>query len=330
MSVLVLGGAGYIGSHTVYELIAAGREVVVADNLLTGFRAAVHPKAKFYQIDIRNRAEIDSVFQQEDIEGVIHFAACSQVGESMADPLKYYDNNLGGTTVLLQSMVAHGVDKIVFSSTAATYGEPERVPILESDATCPTNCYGETKLSMEREMRWVSQAHGLRYAALRYFNACGAIPTGEIGEAHDPETHLIPVILQVPNGRREKVSVFGEDYPTKDGTCVRDYIHVTDLAQAHILALDYLLKGGESDVFNLGNGVGFTVKEVIDTARKVTGHAIPAEIAPRRAGDPAQLVASSEKAKSVLGWKPRYADLETIISTAWAWHKSHPNGFEES
>lgn len=330
MSVLVLGGAGYIGSHTVYELIAAGREVVVADNLLTGFRAAVHPKAKFYRIDIRNRAEIDSVFQQEDIEGVIHFAACSQVGESMTDPLKYYDNNLGGTTVLLQSMVAHGVDKIVFSSTAATYGEPERVPILESDATCPTNCYGETKLSMEREMRWVSQVHGLRYAALRYFNACGAIPTGEIGEAHDPETHLIPVILQVPNGRREKVSVFGEDYPTKDGTCVRDYIHVTDLAQAHILALDYLLKGGESDVFNLGNGVGFTVKEVIDTARKVTGHAIPAEIAPRRAGDPAQLVASSEKAKSVLGWKPRYADLETIISTAWAWHKSHPNGFEES
>lgn len=330
MSVLVLGGAGYIGSHTVYELIAAGREVVVADNLLTGFQAAVHPKAKFYRIDIRNRAEIDSVFQQEDIEGVIHFAACSQVGESMADPLKYYDNNLGGTTVLLQSMVAHGVDKIVFSSTAATYGEPERVPILESDATCPTNCYGETKLSMEREMRWVSQAHGLRYAALRYFNACGAIPTGEIGEAHDPETHLIPVILQVPNGRREKVSVFGGDYPTKDGTCVRDYIHVTDLAQAHILALEYLLKGGESDVFNLGNGVGFTVKEVIDTARKVTGHAIPAEIAPRRAGDPAQLVASSEKAKSVLGWKPRYADLETIISTAWAWHKSHPNGFEEA
>lgn len=330
MSVLVLGGAGYIGSHTVYELIAAGREVVVADNLLTGFRAAVHPKAKFYQIDIRNRAEIDSVFQQEDIEGVIHFAACSQVGESMADPLKYYDNNLGGTTVLLQSMVAHGVDKIVFSSTAATYGEPERVPILESDAACPTNCYGETKLSMEREMRWVSQAHGLRYAALRYFNACGAIPTGEIGEAHDPETHLIPVILQVPNGRREKVSVFGEDYPTKDGTCVRDYIHVTDLAQAHLLALEYLLKGGESDVFNLGNGMGFTVKEVIDTARKVTGHAIPAEIAPRRAGDPAQLVASSEKAKSVLGWKPRYAGLETIISTAWAWHKSHPNGFEEA
>ena len=324
MAILVLGGAGYIGSHTVYELIDAGREVVVADNLQTGFRAAVHPKAKFYQLDIRDRGALDTLFQAEQIEGVIHFAASSQVGESMSDPLKYYDNNLYGTMVLLQSMVAHGVNKIVFSSTAATYGEPERVPILEDDRTVPTNCYGQTKLAMEHMMGWVSQAHGLKYVALRYFNA-----SGQIGEAHDPETHLIPIILQVPLGQREAVSVFGEDYPTKDGTCIRDYIHVTDLAQAHILALDYLLKGGDNDVFNLGNGVGFTVKEVIDVARSVTGHPIPAHMAPRRAGDPAQLIASSEKAVKVLGWKPQYNDLNTIVASAWAWHKSHPNGFEE-
>lgn len=328
MAILVLGGAGYIGSHTVYELIDAGRDVVVADNLLTGFRAAVRPKARFYQADIRDRAALDQLFEREMIEGVIHFAASSQVGESMLDPLKYYDNNLCGTTCLLQAMVAHGVDKIVFSSTAATYGEPERVPILETDQTVPTNCYGETKLAMEKMMGWTNRAHGLRYVALRYFNACGAHPSGAIGEAHNPETHLIPVILQVPNGQRAKLSVFGDDYPTKDGTCVRDYIHVTDLAQAHILALDYLLRGGESSVFNLGNGVGFTVNEVIDVARKVTGHPIPAEVCPRRAGDPAQLVASSDKAKSVLGWAPRYDDLETIVASAWSWHKRHPNGFE--
>lgn len=328
MAILVLGGAGYIGSHTVYELIDAGRDVVVADNLVTGFRQAVHPKARFYEVDIRNKKAMDALFEKEHIEGVIHFAASSQVGESMVDPLKYYDNNLWGTISLLESMVEHGVDKIVFSSTAATYGEPERVPILEYDRTQPTNCYGETKLAMEKMMSWTSRAHGLRYVALRYFNACGAHASGEIGEAHDPETHLIPVILQVPNGQREKISVFGEDYPTKDGTCVRDYIHVTDLARAHILALDYLIKGGENNVFNLGNGVGFTVKEVIDVARKVTGHAIPAESCPRRAGDPAQLVASSDKAKTVLGWKPQFNDLETIVSTAWTWHKAHPHGFE--
>ena len=328
MAILVLGGAGYIGSHTVYELSDAGRDVVVADNLQTGFKAAVHPKAKFYQLDIRDRGALDTLFQAEDIEGVIHFAASSQVGESMSDPLKYYDNNLHGTMVLLQAMVAHGVDKIVFSSTPDAYGEPERVPILESDTTCPTNCYGQTKLAMEQMMSWVSKAHGLKYVALRYFNACGAHPSGAIGEAHDPETHLIPLILQVPNGKREKISIFGDDYPTPDGTCIRDYIHVTDLAQAHILALDYLLAGGENNVFNLGNGVGFSVKEVIDVARSVTGHPIPAEVCPRRAGDPAQLVASSDKAKSVLGWKPQFANLNTIVATAWDWHKSHPNGYE--
>lgn len=330
MAVLVLGGAGYIGSHTVYELIEAGKEVIVADNLQTGFRAAVHPKAKFYELDIRDKGALDTLFQAEKIDGVIHFAASSQVGESMKDPLKYYDNNLYGTMVLLKSMVEHGVDKIVFSSTAATYGEPERVPILENDKTNPTNCYGQTKLAMEQMMKWTEQAHGLRYVALRYFNACGAKLTGEIGEAHSPETHLIPLILQVPLGQRKAISIFGDDYPTKDGTCVRDYIHVTDLAQAHILALDYLMAGGSSDVFNLGNGVGFTVKEVIDVARKVTGDEIPAEIAPRRAGDPAQLIASSKKAIDILGWKPEYDSLETIVSSAWNWHKNHPKGYEEA
>lgn len=327
MAILVLGGAGYIGSHTVRALIDAGRDVVVADNLETGYRAAVHPQARFYEGDIRDRAFVDRVLESEQIEGVIHFAANSQVGESMVNPLKYYDNNLTGTKVLLESMVAHGVLKIVFSSTAATYGEPERVPILETDKTDPTNCYGETKLSMEKMMKWVSAAHGLRFVALRYFNACGAQLDGSIGEAHDPETHLVPLILQVPNGQRAQISIFGEDYPTPDGTCIRDYIHVCDLAQAHILALDYLLAGGENNIFNLGNGVGFSVKEVIEETRRVTGHPIPATVCPRRAGDPAQLIASSAKAREVLGWKPQYDDLHTIIATAWDWHKAHPHGY---
>ena len=328
-SILVLGGAGYIGSHTVYELIDAGRKVVVVDNLETGFRAAVHPDAAFYEGDIRDRAFLDSVFEKEDIDGVIHFAANSQVGESMEKPLKYYNNNLCGTEVLLESMVAHDIDKIVFSSTAATYGEPRNIPILESDPTEPTNCYGQTKLSMEKMMYWTSHAHNLRYVALRYFNACGAHPSGKIGEAHDPESHLIPVILQVPNNKRDFVSIFGDDYETKDGTCVRDYIHVSDLAKAHILAYDYLAKGGENNVFNLGNGVGFTVSEVIETARKVTGHPIPAKVCPRRAGDPSTLIASSKKAKEVLGWNPTMDDLSTIIETAWNWHKNHPNGYAD-
>lgn len=328
-SILVLGGAGYIGSHTVYELIAAGEHVVVIDNLQTGFKQAVHPDAVFYQGDIRDRAFLDSVFEKEDIDGVIHFAACSQVGESMTNPLKYYDNNLYGTMVLLQSMTAHGVDKIVFSSTAATYGEPKSIPILETDSTVPTNCYGETKLSMEKMFHWTGKAHNLRYVSLRYFNACGAHPNGLIGEAHNPETHLIPLILQVPNHKRDYISIFGDTYDTKDGTCVRDYIHVNDLASAHILAMNYLREGNESNIFNLGNGVGFTVKEVIEAARKVTGHPIPAKIEGVRAGDPSTLIASSEKAKSVLGWKPKYADLETILSTAWNWHSNHPNGYND-
>lgn len=329
MTVLILGGAGYIGSHTAYELIDKGEDVVIADNLQTGYIKAVHPKARFYKGDIRDKSFLDDLLKKEKIDAVIHFAANSLVGESMTEPLKYYDNNLYGTMVLLKSMVENGIDKIVFSSTAATYGEPENIPILESDRTEPTNTYGETKLSMEKMFKWVSKAHNLRYVSLRYFNACGAHVSGEIGEAHNPESHLIPIILQVPNGKRETVSIFGDDYPTKDGTCIRDYIHVTDLAQAHILAVEYLRRGNPSDIFNLGNGIGFSVKEVIDTARKVTGHPIPAVVSPRRAGDPAQLIASSEKAKSVLGWKPEHADLEEIIATAWKWHKNHPDGFTE-
>lgn len=327
MRILVLGGAGYIGSHTVYELVDAGYEVIVIDNLLTGFKEAVHPQAKFYEGDIRDKIFLDNILSKEKIDGVIHFAASSQVGESMKNPLKYYNNNLCGTEVLLESMVEHGIDKIVFSSTAATYGEPESIPILETARTLPTNCYGETKLSMEKMFKWISKAHNLRYVSLRYFNACGAHPNGKIGEAHNPETHLIPLVLQVPNGKREYISVFGNDYDTKDGTCVRDYIHVNDLAQAHILAMECLSKGGESNIFNLGNGVGFTVKEVIETARKVTNHTIPIREEERRAGDPSVLIASSEKARKVLGWKPQYADLETIISTAWKWHVNHPDGY---
>ena len=328
MSILVLGGAGYIGSHTVYELIDRGEDVVIIDNLETGHIEAVHEKARFYQGDIRERSFVDSVLEKEDIEAVIHFAANSLVGESMTNPLKYYDNNLCGTKTMLESLVAHGIDKIVFSSTAATYGEPEKLPILESDRTEPTNTYGETKLSMEKMFKWTGKAHGLRFVSLRYFNACGAHVSGAIGEAHSPETHLIPLILQVPNNQREFISIFGEDYDTEDGTCIRDYIHVTDLAQAHIFALEYLRKGNDSDIFNLGNGIGFSVKEVIETARKVTGHPIDAKICERRAGDPARLIASSEKAKMVLGWHPEHADLEEIISTAWNWHKNHPNGYQ--
>ena len=329
MTILVLGGAGYIGSHTVYELIEAGEDVVIADNLETGHVEACHPKARFYKGDIRDKNFVDNLFDNEKIDSVIHFAANSLVGESVSNPLKYYDNNLYGTMVLLKSMVEHDVKKIVFSSTAATYGEPENIPILENDKTEPTNPYGETKLSMEKMFKWVSNAHGVRYVSLRYFNACGAHKSGLIGEDHNPETHLIPLILQVPNGQREKVAIFGDDYDTKDGTCIRDYIHVTDLAQAHILAVKYLNEGKESNIFNLGNGIGFSVKEVIEIARKVTGHPIPAIISPRRAGDPAKLVASSEKARKILGWNPGHAELEEIIASAWNWHKNHPKGFQK-
>ena len=330
MKVLVLGGAGYIGSHTVYKLIEEGHDVVVFDNLETGYIEAVHSQAKFYKGDLRNRAEIDNVLDKETgIDAVIHFAANSLVGESMVNPLKYYDNNVYGTKVLLESLLAHGIKNIVFSSTAATYGEPVDSPILETDPTNPTNCYGETKRAMERMFYWTEVAHGIKYVSLRYFNACGAHPDGNIGEAHNPESHLIPIILQVANGTRDHISVYGTDYDTFDGTCIRDYIHVTDLAQAHILACQYLLAGGKSDIFNLGNGVGFSVKEVIEKAKEVTGKEIKVVYEGRRAGDPAELVASSDKAKRVLGWQPEYNDLGTIIATAWKWHSTHPNGYKK-
>ena len=330
MNILVTGGAGYIGSHVVEELQKSGFTPIVYDNFSTGHEEAVPDEVQLIEGDIHDVRFAKHIMEQFKIDAVIHFAACSLVGESVNLPLKYYDNNLCGTKVLLEAMVAHDVKKIVFSSTAATYGEPENIPILETDRTCPTNPYGETKLAMEKMFYWTAKAHGLRYVSLRYFNACGADKTGTIGEAHNPESHLIPLILQVPNGKREAISIFGTDYDTPDGTCIRDYIHVTDLAQAHILAVRYLQDGGESNIFNLGNGIGYSVREVIETARAVTGHPIPAIESPRRAGDPARLVASSQKAREVLGWDPQHASLEEIIGDAWRWHKNHPNGYAEA
>ena len=329
MAILVCGGAGYIGSHAVHQLVAKGEEVVIVDNLQTGHRKAINPAAKFYEGDIRNYDVLAKIFTENKIEAVIHFAANSLVGESVQNPLKYFNNNVYGMQVLLESMVKFGVDKIVFSSTAATYGEPEKVPIEENDKTEPTNPYGESKLIMERMMKWVSRANGVRFVSLRYFNAAGALEDGSIGEDHNPETHLIPLILQVPLGKRDHITVFGDDYPTPDGTCLRDYIHVIDLADAHILALNYLREGGESNIFNLGNGQGFSVKEMIVAAEKVTGQSIKTEMGARRAGDPAQLIASSEKARKVLKWNPQFANVEKVIETAWTWHKNHPNGYED-
>lgn len=326
MAIMVTGGAGYIGSHTVAELLARNEEVVVVDNLQQGHRDAVLG-GKLYVGDLRDADFLDTVFKENEIEAVIHFAANSLVGESMQNPGKYYHNNVYGTLCLLEKMNEYGVRKIVFSSTAATYGEPENVPIVESDRTLPTNAYGETKLAMEKMMRWFDTAHGIKYVSLRYFNAAGAHASGKIGEDHSPETHLIPIILQVALGKRPHISIFGDDYATPDGTCIRDYIHVTDLSDAHILAVEKLRRGEDSSVYNLGNGKGFSVKEVVDIARKVTGHAIPAVIEPRRAGDPAVLIASSERTRAELGWKPRHDSLEQIIESAWAWHQSHPDGY---
>ncbi len=329
MAILVLGGAGYIGSHTANMLLNNGREVIIVDNLVTGYEAAVDKRAVFYNKDIRDKEFLNKLFLENKIDAVIHFAAFSLVGESVSNPIKYYDNNLSATAALLECMVENGIKNIVFSSTAATYGNPKTIPIMEGDETNPTNPYGETKLAMEKMFYWASNAYGLNYVSLRYFNACGADSSGKIGEAHNPESHLIPLILQVPLGQRETISIFGDDYDTADGSCVRDYIHVTDLAKAHILAVDYLMDGGKSDIFNLGNGVGFSVKEVVEVAREVTGHQIPEVISPRRAGDPATLVASSEKALKILGWKPDISDIKDIVASAWNWHKNNPNGYGE-
>ncbi|MEQ7052305.1 UDP-glucose 4-epimerase GalE [Paenibacillaceae sp. P-4] len=327
MAVLVTGGAGYIGSHTVAELLARGEEVVIVDSLETGHKDAVLG-GTLHIGDIRDSAFLDSVFAQHSIDAVIHFAAYSLVGESMSNPAKYYDNNVHGTLVLLEAMRKHQVSRIVFSSTAATYGEPERTPIEETEATNPTNVYGETKLTMERMMRWFDQAHDIRYVSLRYFNAAGAHENGKIGEDHRPETHLIPLVLQTALGQRKEMKVFGNDYPTADGTCIRDYIHVSDLADAHVLAVEYLRGGGQSDVFNLGSGNGFSVLEVIQTAELVTGRSVPTVVEERRAGDPAVLIASANKAKSVLGWNPKRDDLNVLIESAWKWHQARPHGYD--
>ncbi|MBR1396233.1 MAG: UDP-glucose 4-epimerase GalE [Selenomonadaceae bacterium] len=328
MAILVCGGAGYIGPHTVHQLIEKGEDVIIVDNLQHGHRGALNPKAKFYEGDIRDYEVLDKIFTENKIEAVIHFCAYIEAGESVQKPLKYFNNNVYGMQVLLESMVKHKVDKIVFSSTAAVYGEPQKIPIEETDQTKPINPYGETKLMMEKIMHWVSRADGINYVSLRYFNAAGAIDDGSIGEDHHPETHLIPLILQVPLGKRDHITIFGDDYDTPDGTCIRDYIHVLDLADAHVLAVEYLRKGGKSDAFNLGSGKGFSVKEMIEAAKKVTGKDIKVEMGARRPGDPARLIASSDKARKVLGWNPKYTDVEVVIKTAWNWHQKHPNGYE--
>lgn len=326
MNVLVIGGAGYIGSHTVRLLGKTKHRVVVYDNLSKGHRKAVGDAA-FIEGDLFDRKLLEKTLKEYEIDAVVHFAAFSLVGESMENPRLYYHNNVCGTVSLLDAMLASGVKKIVFSSTAAVYGEPESVPILETSPRCPTNVYGTTKWMMENIMADYDKAYGLRYVALRYFNACGADEAGDIGEDHSPESHLIPLVLQVCLKKREAISVFGEDYPTKDGTCIRDYIHVNDLAQAHVLALQSLADGSPSSVYNLGNGGGFSVREIIEAAQEVTGIQISKVSAPRRSGDPAVLIASAEKAKKELGWQPEYTDLKQMIQTAWLWHKQHPQGF---
>ena len=324
MKVLVTGGAGYIGSVVTSQLIARGHQVFVYDNLSHGFRGAVPKKTDLIVGDIADRANLTRVIATCGIEAVMHFAAFIEAGESMKVPEKYFRNNTVGSLTLLETMIESGVKNFVFSSTAALYGDPESTPIRETDRLQPTNAYGESKLLVEQMLEWFHNIHGLRYASLRYFNAAGA--TAELGEAHRPESHLIPIILQVALGKRDSISIYGTDYPTPDGTCVRDYVHISDLAQAHLLALE-ALEAKPKQIYNLGNGRGFSVREVIETARKVTGHKIRALETPRRPGDPAVLVASSEKIQNELGWKPEHAELEQIIASAWAWHQKHPNGY---
>ncbi len=326
MNILVTGGAGYIGSHTVRLLEKNSSKVVVYDNLVTGHQAAVK-NSVFVKGDIFDSERLAATIKQYDISSVVHFAAYSLVGVSMVKPQEYYHNNVAGTLNLLDVMLNSGVKQLVFSSTAAVYGEPETSLITEAMIKNPTNVYGRTKLIMENAMADYSRSYGLKYIALRYFNACGADSAGDIGEDHCPETHLVPLVLKACLGKTDGLKIFGDDYPTKDGTCVRDYIHVNDLAQAHVLALNALANGHASDVYNLGNGNGFSVKEVIAAAEEVTGLTVPKEIAPRRAGDPAVLVASSDKIRQDLGWQPTYTDMKKIIGTAWGWHKNNPEGY---
>lgn len=331
MGILVLGGAGYIGSHMVDFLINNTDEtVIVVDNLVTGHRRAVHPEARFYEGDLADQVFMRRVFKENpEVDAVIHFAAYSLVAESMRDPLKYFDNNTVGMVKLLEVMNEVGVKKIVFSSTAATYGIPEELPIKETTPQRPINPYGESKLMMETIMKWADQAYGIKFVPLRYFNVAGDKPDGSIGEDHRPETHLLPIVLQVALGQREKIAIFGNDYDTKDGTNVRDYVHPFDLAQAHLLAVEYLRQGNDSSAFNLGSSTGFSNLEIVEAARRVTGKDIPLEIAARRPGDPDSLIAESAKAREVLGWQPQFDHIDKIIETAWAWHSSHPNGYSE-
>ena len=323
MKILVTGGAGYIGSIVVEQLAEAGESVVVIDNLYQGHRGAVHPEAVFVQGDLADRAAVDEVINTHRPEAIMHFASHTLVGESMEKPFLYLGENIANGLNLLQSAVAHGVRRFILSSTANLFDDPERMPIAETERIVPGSPYGESKYILERMLYWLDQIYDFRYAALRYFNAAGASP--ERGEDHFPEYHLIPIVLQVALGQREQVKIFGDDYSTRDGSCVRDYIHVLDLAQAHILALRALDQG--SRTYNLGNGQGFTVKEVIETAREITGQPIPAEVVARRPGDPAVLIASSDTIRRDLGWKPRYPSLRQIIETAWQWHQSHPSGY---
>ena len=322
---LVTGGAGYIGSVATEELIKAGYDVVVYDNLTQGHRQAVHPQAVFVEADLADRGALNIVFAEHDIEAVMHFAAHSVVSFSMRDPLRFIRENVGHAINLLEAMAAHDVKRLILSSTANVYGDPERIPIREEDGLAPGSPYGESKLMIERILHWCEVRYGLRYASLRYFNAAGA--SEAYGEHHHPETHLIPLLLKVALGQREHLDIYGSDYPTRDGTCVRDYIHLIDLAQAHILALEALDEG--SRIYNLGNGEGFTVQEVVATAREVTGHPIPVRIAPRRSGDPATLVASSERIRRELGWEAQSPNLREIIDSAWRWQQAHPEGYAE-
>lgn len=324
MRVLVTGGAGYIGSVVSEQLVSDGHEVVIYDNLSKGHRGAVVEGARFVQGDLLEADQLRQTLNDNRIDAVIHMAASSLVGESVQEPSKYYHNNVVAGLVLLDALRECGIRRIVFSSTAATYGEPEEQPIRETTPTNPTNTYGETKLAFEKAMHWYERAHGLRYASLRYFNAAGA--TENCGEDHDPETHLIPITLQAAAGKRPHVEIYGDDYPTEDGTCIRDYIHVVDLARAHILALDVLSE--RSAIYNLGcGGDGYSVREVIETARRVTGKEIPVRMGPRRPGDPAVLIASSDKIKSELGWQPQFQDLGLIVESAWKWMRAHPDGY---
>ena len=329
MNILVTGGAGYIGSHFVRELQRNSKYTpIVYDNLSTGHEEAVPANVQLITGDIHDVRFLTHIFAQYEIDAVVHFAASSLVGESMTDPGKYYFNNVEGTLHLITAMKEAGVDHLVFSSTAAVYGEPAKTPITEDMPLEPTNVYGRTKKMIEAMLADFSKAYGMTYVALRYFNAAGAAEDGSIGEDHNPESHLIPLVLKTAQGVRDKVAIFGTDYPTEDGTCVRDYVHVRDLATAHVLALDYLLAGGESRVFNLGSEKGFSVREIIDTAKKVTEKDYTVVEEARRAGDPAVLIASSEKIREELGWKPQHSSTEEVIASAWKWHQKHPRGYQ--